>query len=76
VKKEPWKAFVTKKGFKNIELLSEYNESIGKYYKIDGIPRFMIFDKEGKVVTVDAPRPSDPAFRSLIEQTLESNSVK
>jgi peroxiredoxin len=75
-KKEPWKAFVARKGFKNIELLSEYTESIGKYYKVDGIPRFMIFDKEGKIVTVDAPRPSDPEFRSLIEQTLESNNGK
>jgi hypothetical protein len=34
----------------------------------------MIFDKEGKIVTVDAPRPSDPEFKSLIEQTLESNN--
>ena len=75
-KKEPWKAFVAKKGFKNIELLSEYDESIGKYYKIEGIPRFMIFDKEGKIVTVDAPRPSDPEFKSLIEQTLQSNNTK
>ena len=75
-KKEPWKAFVARKGFKNIELLSEYDESIGKYYKIEGIPRFMIFDKEGKIVTVDAPRPSDPEFKSLIEQTLQSNSEK
>ncbi len=75
-KKEPWKAFVARKGFKNIELLSEYTESIGKYYKVDGIPRFMIFDKEGKIVTVDAPRPSDPEFQSLIEQTLESNKGK
>jgi peroxiredoxin len=75
-KKEVWKKFVEKKGWKNIELLSEYDESIGKYYKIEGIPRFMIFDKEGKIVTVDAPRPSDPEFKSLIEQTLESNNGK
>ena len=75
-KKEIWKKFVEKKGFKNIELLANYDESIGKYYKVEGIPRFMIFDKEGKIVTVDAPRPSDPAFKSLIEQTLQSNSVK
>jgi peroxiredoxin len=69
-KKGPWKDFVAKKGFTNIEVLSEYTESIGKYYKIDGIPRFLIFDKEGKIVTVDAPRPSDPAFKKLIDQTL------
>jgi peroxiredoxin len=75
-RKEVWKNFVAKKGFKNIELLANYDESIGKYYKVEGIPRFMIFDKEGKIVTVDAPRPSDPGFRSLIDQTLQSNSEK
>ena len=75
-RKEVWKNFVAKKGFKNVELLANYDESIGKYYKIEGIPRFMIFDKEGKIVTVDAPRPSDPQFRSLIEQTLQSNNGK
>jgi thioredoxin-related protein len=45
-----------------------------EYYKIEGIPRFMIFDKEGKIVTVDAPRPSYPEFKELIEQTLNSKS--
>jgi peroxiredoxin len=73
-KKEAWKNFVTKKVWKNIELLSDFDESIMKYYNIDGIPRFMIFDKEGKVITVDAPRPSEPEFRSLIEETLKNNS--
>ena len=75
-KKEIWKKFVEKKGWKNIELLANYDESIGKYYKVEGIPRLMIFDKEGKIVTVDAPRPSNPEFKSLIEQTLESNNGK
>ena len=71
-KKEVWKQFVAKKGWKNIELLANYNESIGKYYKIEGIPRFMIFDRDGKIVTVDAPRPSNPEFKKLIEQTLKT----
>jgi peroxiredoxin len=71
-KKEVWKQFVAKKGWENIELLANYNESIGKYYKIEGIPRFMIFDKEGKIVTVDAPRPSDPDFKKIIDETLAS----
>ena len=75
-KKDVWKNFVAKKGWKNIELIANYDESIGKYYKVEGIPRLMIFDKEGKIVTVDAPRPSDPEFKSLIEQTLQSNSTK
>ena len=61
---------MAKKGWKSVELLSNYDESIMKYYKIQGIPRFMIFDKDGKIVTVDAPRPTTPAFKKLIEQTL------
>jgi peroxiredoxin len=72
-KKESWKNFVAKKGWTNIELLANYNESIGKYYKIEGIPRLMIFDKEGRIVTVDAPRPSSPEFKKLIDQTLGIN---
>jgi len=70
-RKEVWKRFVTKNGWEGIELIANYDESIGKYYKIDGIPRLMIFDKEGKIVTVDAPRPSSPGFRKLIDQTLK-----
>lgn len=28
-------------------------------YNINGIPRFMLIGKDGKIITVDAPRPSD-----------------
>ena len=72
VKKDAWKNFIAKKGWSGIELIANYDESIGKYYKVEGIPRLMIFDKEGKIVTVDAPRPSDPEFKKLIEQTLKN----
>lgn len=67
-----WKNFVTKNGFKSLELLSDATSSIHKYYKVEGIPRFLIFDREGKIVTVDAPRPSTPGFKKLIDQTLAS----
>ncbi|MGF7232773.1 TlpA family protein disulfide reductase [Arachidicoccus sp.] len=73
VKKDAWRAFIVKKGWNGIELLSEYDQSLMKYYHIEGIPRFMIFDKEGKIVSVDAPRPSADGFRTLIEQTLKGN---
>jgi thiol-disulfide isomerase/thioredoxin len=71
-RKEVWKSFVKKKGFTSIELLSNYTESIYKYYKVAGIPRFMVFDREGKIVNVDAPKPSQPEFKRLIEQTLKT----
>jgi thiol-disulfide isomerase/thioredoxin len=71
-KRDAWKAFVQKKGFTSIELLSNHTESIQEYYKIEGIPRFLVFDREGKIVTVQAPMPSDPAFKKLLEQTLKT----
>lgn len=69
-KAEIWKNFVKKKGYKSIELLTQFDESLFKFYKITGIPRFLIFDREGKVVTVDAPRPSNPQFKKIIDETL------
>ena len=71
-KKEVWKAFLKKKNFTSVELLSNYTESIYQYYKIEGIPRFMVFDRQGKIVNVDAPKPSEPAFKTLLEQTLKT----
>lgn len=41
-----------------------------QYYKVNTIPRFLVFDKAGKIVTVDSPRPSDPALKALLEKTL------
>lgn len=69
-RREIWKAFVKKQGFTSIELLSNATESIQQYYKIDGIPRFLIFDREGKIITVDAPRPSAPGFKKIIDAAL------
>lgn len=41
-----------------------------QYYKVNTIPRFLVFDKNGKIVTVDSPRPSNPALKSLLEEEL------
>lgn len=69
-RREIWRNFVKKNGFTTIELLSNATESIQKYYKIEGIPRFLIFDRQGKIITVDAPRPSNPGFKKILDQAL------
>lgn len=38
-----------------------------KYYNITAIPRFMVFDKEGKLYRSSASRPSDEDTKALIE---------
>lgn len=41
-----------------------------QYYKVNTIPRFLVFDQKGKIVSVDSPRPSNPALKALLEKTL------
>ena len=31
----------------------------------------MVFDRNGNVVTIHAPRPSDPALKKLLEKVLK-----
>ena len=40
-------------------------------YNINGIPRFILIDKSGKIITVDAPRPSDPEIIPWLEEKIK-----
>ncbi|QEC43944.1 TlpA family protein disulfide reductase [Pseudobacter ginsenosidimutans] len=68
--KEKWKQFVAEKELDGVQLYDPSGKSVISYYKIPGIPRFMVFDKAGNIVSVDAPRPSTPDLKKLIEQYL------
>lgn len=45
-----WKQYIADKGMAS---------DLCKRYAISGIPRFMLIDKKGNIITVKAPRPSD-----------------
>lgn len=53
---------------------SEWGENgmkgISRDYAIFGIPRFMLFSKDGKVISSDAPRPSSDEIRKMIDENL------
>ncbi|MBV4359191.1 TlpA family protein disulfide reductase [Pinibacter aurantiacus] len=71
---EKWKTFVAENDLKGIQLKADggFRSGFTTVYKINAIPRFMVFDKQGKVVTIDAPRPSEPALKELLLQTLNN----
>lgn len=54
-----------------VQLFASGWSDIAKVYEIKGIPRFMVFGKDGKIVNTDAPRPSDPELKELIDTELK-----
>ena len=42
-----------------------------KRFKINAIPRYMLIDKNGKVIDDDAPRPSDKEIRGVLDGLLK-----
>ncbi len=79
--KEKWKEFVKK----NEEMKSNHSwvqnngwkDSIKEEYMVAGIPRYMLFDAEGKIITTDAPRPSEPEkIKALIDKHLKLQTQK
>ena len=67
---EKWKKMVADKELKGIQLFADndWKSDFVKNYAIDGIPRFILIDNEGKIVNADAPRPSDAKLKELLKE--------
>ncbi|MDR6783986.1 thiol-disulfide isomerase/thioredoxin [Pedobacter africanus] len=68
--KEKWLKMIKDENLGGLQLFATGWGDIAKYYQIKGIPRFMVFDRNGKIVTTDSPRPSNPELKKLLEKTL------
>jgi thiol-disulfide isomerase/thioredoxin len=55
---EPWKNMVVEKELQGVQLWAGQNEVIKDFYKVSGIPRFMIIDPQGNIYESSADRPS------------------
>lgn len=70
---EKWKTMVKDGKMGGVQLIGSdaFKSPICVDYKITSIPRFLVFDKLGRIVSVDAPRPSDPKLKELLEKHLK-----
>jgi thiol-disulfide isomerase/thioredoxin len=71
---DKWKAMIVKESLGGIQLIASGKNDFINYYKVESIPRFMVFDKEGKIVNVDAPRPSEKELKKLLEFLLQKKT--
>ena len=69
---EKWKTMVTEKQLGGIQLMADNNwkSEFAVDYGILGIPRFILIDPQGNIVSADAPRPSDPELRKILDELI------
>ena len=69
---EKWKKMIVDEKLGGVQLIGDaaFKSPICTSYKITSIPRFMVFDKQGNIVSIDAPRPSSPELKPLLEEYL------
>lgn len=68
-----WKAFIAREQMSGLQLHQNENpgKSISELYSVNSIPRFILIDEAGKIVSTDAPRPSSgPEIRALLNSVL------
>ncbi|MCZ4320001.1 TlpA disulfide reductase family protein [Aequorivita viscosa] len=67
-----WKTMVSEKQLGGIQLMADSNwkSKFVEDYGILGIPRFILIDPQGNIVSADAPRPSDPKLRETLDALL------
>ena len=69
---DKWKKMVSSKELGGIQLIADkdWKSQLVEDYGILGIPRFILIDPEGKIVSADAPRPSDPSLRAMLDELI------
>ena len=68
-----WKAFIAKESMSGLQLhqSQEMEKTMSYLYAVNSIPRFVLIDEDGKIVSVDAPRPSSgDEIRNSIDKVL------
>ena len=69
-KKDAWKKMVEREQLKGVQLYIGQNSSFATDYLITGIPRFILLDKEGKIISANMNRPSDSETEKMLIELL------
>ncbi|WP_299113702.1 TlpA disulfide reductase family protein [uncultured Winogradskyella sp.] len=65
-----WVEMVKDKELGGVQLMADkdWNSQFVQDYAIEGIPRFILIDPNGNIISADAPRPSSPKLVALFEE--------
>jgi thiol-disulfide isomerase/thioredoxin len=68
--RQSWLDMIEEKDMNGVQIFAYGWSQITEDYAINSIPRFMLFDSEGKVSDLDAERPSSEHIRSALDALL------
>lgn len=69
-KKKAWEDMVKKDELKGIQLHMGSDRTFMDAYLINGIPRFILLDRDGKIISANMTRPSDAKTTSKFDELL------
>lgn len=65
--KDAWIQFLKQNPLKGTQLIFDLKDiSFIHAYQVTTIPRYVLLDKEGKIINLDMPRPSNPEFVKIL----------
>jgi len=67
--KDAWIKMIVEKEMGGVQLWAD-SRDLSNNYAISSIPRFMLFDAAGNVISTNAPRPSSDDIRELLDANL------
>lgn len=70
--KRKWADFVKSGTLQSIQVLADkdFSSDFVKKFNINAIPRFILIAPDGKIVSANALRPSDPKLKEMLEKLL------
>ncbi|MEA1877689.1 MAG: TlpA disulfide reductase family protein [Bacteroidota bacterium] len=70
-----WKDFVRDNQLTGIQLLADEttNKKLSAALNIKSIPRFVLLDREGKIIDANAPRPSNPKLKEILMELVSTS---
>ncbi|HEY5464671.1 MAG TPA: TlpA disulfide reductase family protein [Hanamia sp.] len=71
--KDRWKGAIKKYNLHGVQLsdLKGFNGVLPVFYKVvTSIPRYVLINKDGKIINLDTPHPMDPRLKILIDNLL------
>ena len=75
-RKEKWKNFLEKREMEGYQLYSggNFESQIIEDYMVRGIPRFVMIDPQGKLIDVNAPRPSSARTEKMMKAWIDGQT--